>query len=204
VIKLDIREMVSSMKVRQRNSKTILENKILQLELQVKEKELQLKQIEIESLKNKRKTFWQNMNPALLIGIIAAFITVSGNLVVTSIQGRNSLELESQKSQTSLILQAIKTGDRQKALENLKFFIDAGFIQDENNKITSLLKSGGIIPVLPSDVEIMACDLSYPTICIPPPPPDLDCADIPYRKFPVLPPDPHQFDTDHDGIGCES
>lgn len=48
------------------------------------------------------------------------------------------------------------------------------------------------------------CDPSYPTVCIPPPPPDLDCGDIPYRRFKVLPPDPHRFDGDHDGIGCES
>ena len=47
------------------------------------------------------------------------------------------------------------------------------------------------------------CDPSYPTVCIPPPPPDLDCKDIPYRRFRVLPPDPHGFDADHDGIGCE-
>ena len=46
------------------------------------------------------------------------------------------------------------------------------------------------------------CDLSYPTVCIPPPPPDLDCGDIPYRRFTVLPPDPHNFDGDGDGIGC--
>jgi len=48
------------------------------------------------------------------------------------------------------------------------------------------------------------CDPSYPTVCIPPPPPDLDCGDIPYRRFKVLQPDPHNFDGDHDGIGCES
>lgn len=49
-----------------------------------------------------------------------------------------------------------------------------------------------------------ACDPSYPDVCIPPPPPDLNCADIPYRRFRVLLSDPHQFDTDHDGVGCES
>lgn len=48
-----------------------------------------------------------------------------------------------------------------------------------------------------------ACDLSYPDVCIPPPPPDLDCRDIPHRRFRVLPPDPHRFDRDGDGIGCE-
>lgn len=48
------------------------------------------------------------------------------------------------------------------------------------------------------------CDPSYPTVCIPPHPPDLDCGDIPHRRFRVLPPDPHGFDRDNDGIGCES
>jgi hypothetical protein len=46
------------------------------------------------------------------------------------------------------------------------------------------------------------CDPSYPTVCIPPPPPDLDCGDIVYRNFVVLQPDPHNFDGNNDGIGC--
>ena len=48
------------------------------------------------------------------------------------------------------------------------------------------------------------CDPAYPTVCIPSPPPDLDCGEIPYRRFKVLRPDPHGFDRDRDGIGCES
>jgi hypothetical protein len=48
------------------------------------------------------------------------------------------------------------------------------------------------------------CDPAYPTVCIPSPPPDLDCGDIPYTNFTVLPPDPHGFDGDHDGVGCET
>jgi hypothetical protein len=47
------------------------------------------------------------------------------------------------------------------------------------------------------------CDPAYPSVCIPPPPPDLDCADITFRRFTVLPPDPHHFDGDGNGIGCE-
>ena len=48
------------------------------------------------------------------------------------------------------------------------------------------------------------CDrVSYPTVCIPPYPPDLDCAQIPFRRFTVRQPDPHRFDADRDGIGCE-
>lgn len=47
------------------------------------------------------------------------------------------------------------------------------------------------------------CDPAYPDVCIPSPPPDLDCADISARNFRVLAPDPHRFDRDNDGIGCE-
>jgi len=49
-----------------------------------------------------------------------------------------------------------------------------------------------------------SCDPSYPGVCIPPSPPDLDCKDVPYHDFRVLPPDPHHFDGNHDGRGCSS
>ena len=48
------------------------------------------------------------------------------------------------------------------------------------------------------------CDPSYPDFCTPSPPPDLDCGDISQKRFTVLQPDPHRFDGDKDGIGCES
>lgn len=47
------------------------------------------------------------------------------------------------------------------------------------------------------------CDPSYPDVCIPRGPPDLDCKDIPQRRFRVLAPDPHHFDNNGDGVGCE-
>lgn len=48
------------------------------------------------------------------------------------------------------------------------------------------------------------CHPSYPTVCIPPPPPDLDCGDIPHRNFAVLRPDVHRSRGDGDGVGCET
>ncbi len=47
------------------------------------------------------------------------------------------------------------------------------------------------------------CDAAYPSVCIPPPPPDLDCSQIRERNFKVEAPDPHHFDRDGDGVGCE-
>jgi micrococcal nuclease len=48
------------------------------------------------------------------------------------------------------------------------------------------------------------CDSSYPDNCISSPPPNLNCKDVSDKDFEVLPPDPHGFDRDEDGIGCES
>jgi len=49
------------------------------------------------------------------------------------------------------------------------------------------------------------CDYtSYPDFCIPPPPPNLNCNDVDGRDFTVFQPDPHGFDRDKDGEGCET
>jgi nuclease-like protein len=47
-----------------------------------------------------------------------------------------------------------------------------------------------------------ACDASYPDVCIPPYPPDLDCGEVASVNFRVTGSDPHGFDGDDDGIGC--
>ncbi|HEX5615156.1 MAG TPA: thermonuclease family protein [Acidimicrobiia bacterium] len=57
------------------------------------------------------------------------------------------------------------------------------------------------VPVAPGGGG--GCDAAYPDVCIPPPPPDLDCRDVTPRRFRVVPPDPHRFDGDADGLGCE-
>jgi len=49
-----------------------------------------------------------------------------------------------------------------------------------------------------------SCDPSYPDVCIAAYPPDLDCGEISQKNFKVVGSDPHGFDRDNDGIGCES
>lgn len=74
---------------------------------------------------------------------------------------------------------------------------------------TSILTPSPLTPGPPSPTPTptapaVECDPSYPDVCIPPSPPDLDCRDIPHSDFMVRPPDPHGFDRDGDGIGCET
>ena len=62
-------------------------------------------------------------------------------------------------------------------------------------------------PSSPGSAPSGVCHPSYPDSCIPPPPPDLDCADIPFRDFYVrrdIPDaDPHSLDGNEDGLGCQ-
>ena len=57
--------------------------------------------------------------------------------------------------------------------------------------------------VITDPASAFGCEPSYPDVCIPPSPPDLDCGDVAYGAFTVYPPDPHRFDGDYDGVGCE-
>jgi micrococcal nuclease len=71
------------------------------------------------------------------------------------------------------------------------------------------IDEGTRVPLAPSakpQAGSTACDPSYPDFCIPPSPPDLNCNSpvlAGRQNFTVLPPDPHRFDADHDGVGCE-
>lgn len=48
-----------------------------------------------------------------------------------------------------------------------------------------------------------SCDAAYPAVCIAPPPPYLSCGEVKVKNFKVVSPDPHGFDPDRNGLGCE-
>lgn len=59
-------------------------------------------------------------------------------------------------------------------------------------------------PVYEEPIDIGGgCDPSYPTLCLPSFP-DLNCSEVGAVNFPVYQPDPHGFDNNDDGVGCES
>ena len=68
---------------------------------------------------------------------------------------------------------------------------------------TPLPAAPTVIPTASPAKSRPGCDPAYPDVCVPPFPPDISCADIPYDHIRVLPPDPHHFDGNGDGIGCE-
>ena len=73
------------------------------------------------------------------------------------------------------------------------------------------LPTTSVPPPVPTEPPPPNCDPSYPDVCIPVGAADYDCAGGTgngpnYIQGPirVLPPDPHSFDGDGDGVGCES
>jgi micrococcal nuclease len=59
------------------------------------------------------------------------------------------------------------------------------------------------VPVPKPPAQHNGCYPSYPGVCIPSGP-DLDCPQIEFEDFDVVGDDPHGFDRDRDGVGCES
>jgi hypothetical protein len=59
--------------------------------------------------------------------------------------------------------------------------------------------------VLATPEPSSGCDPSYPDVCIPPYPPDLDCSQVGYTNIRVVASDPHGLDNGGTpGLGCET
>lgn len=90
---------------------------------------------------------------------------------------------------------------------------DTVFLLDPNGNNHDTRNYVGVTPTTQAPTTTEAgsgggggnCDPSYPDVCIPSPPPDLNCGDVPYNNIRVVGSDPHGFDgNDNDGLGCES
>ena len=73
-----------------------------------------------------------------------------------------------------------------------------------NTKTTEIKASDLTNKISKKPTKQSNCDSSYPDFCIPSPPPNLNCPNIPQKRFTVSGSDPHGFDNDNDGVGCES
>lgn len=71
-------------------------------------------------------------------------------------------------------------------------------------KVLQIFLLAAVLMVFVSACGVLGnCDPSYPDVCIARTPPDLNCGDISFHNFKVVGSDPHGFDGDNDGIGCE-
>jgi hypothetical protein len=79
-----------------------------------------------------RESAWLDPTIVALFTVAAGLF---GNIFVTYQNNRNALEVERVKAQSSLILQAIKTGSEPDACTNLSLFVNLGLVDDTNQTI---------------------------------------------------------------------
>jgi hypothetical protein len=103
-------------------------------ESQRKDRELNLKEREVAA-KEKEVNVSRWSNPVVL-GLFAAAVGLIGNVFVARVNNQNTQAIERLHTQSTLILQAIKT-DENSSCNNLIFFVKLGLIDDPNNTIRS-------------------------------------------------------------------
>jgi hypothetical protein len=136
---------------------------IQELELGIKSREQDTKEAEIELKKNEdARSRWSN---PLVVAFAAAAVAALATLFVALLNGKYAREVEDQRAEEARILEVIKTGNPDKAAENLTFLLNAGLINDPSTKpkIEAFLHSRqkGSGPFLPSPVadtfEVVSC-----------------------------------------------
>ena len=97
-------------------------------EIQVKEREQDVKRGELELKRGESKgAGWRS---PVVVAIFAAAVAAMGNATVTFLNSASQIRLEAVKSEQARILEMIKTGNPDKAAENLDFLLKAGLISD--------------------------------------------------------------------------
>jgi hypothetical protein len=116
-------------------------------ERELKAEELRVRRLEVErALADARRPWWRQPDP-LVVGILAGAVTLIGNIISENIKSAHELEIEQTKARYNLVLQAMATADKTAAANNIKFFIEAGLLEDKDGKIQKAARE--LKPVLP-------------------------------------------------------
>ena len=101
-------------------------------EIAIKERELTNRETELKlKVDEQKSSTWRNPVFVALIGALAA---AGGNAYISFNNGIAQRSLEKERSEQTRILEMIKTGDPDKAAENLDFLLSAGLISDPSLK----------------------------------------------------------------------
>lgn len=106
----------------------VAEQRFKERELSVSERRATLAQQELD-LKAREHVASGWRNP-VVVAILAATLAGVGNAIVAYTNGSLQRDLEITKAEHARMLEMIKTGDADKAAENLRFLVDTGLIGD--------------------------------------------------------------------------
>jgi hypothetical protein len=129
------------------------------------------------------------------------------NMEEVNLQEQNEQEQAEQDNQNQTLSEAKANTSQQEQQDEQERQVEEQGQQEPDNQNQTLSRAeedSGQTQGSQSDSNPQeGCDSSYPEICITTYSAKLSCGDIPFRNFKVLLPDPHGFDSDGDGIGCE-
>jgi len=144
-------------------------------EIELKEREQANRDAEIEiKRKDQASSTWRS---PLIVAIFATAVAAAGNAVVTVVNGHlqrdldarkrdAEIQLEKSKSESSRILEMIKTGETEKAAGNLEFLLKSGLVTDPEltAKLNDFLQKRmpGSGPSLPSPTGRVGFEESRP------------------------------------------
>ena len=116
-----------------------LDERKLQQEASARTRELDLREREVAAKERELATRWRS---PIVIGLLAASVGFVANLVVAYLNNRNTLQVERQRSQSNIVLEAIRTGNNTDAVcKNLVFFVGLGLVDDANQTILKQCRS---------------------------------------------------------------
>ena len=116
--------------------------------MDIRERELAVREREVAAReKAMGESKWSS---PLILGLLAAALGLLGNAITTFLNNRATKDLEDRRAQSTLILEAIKTGKPAEACTNLVFFVKHGLIKDPQGSISSCSTDPAASPVLPS------------------------------------------------------
>ena len=167
------------------------------------------------SLEERKKTIYDNLNkyPEITQKIVQTSLQLSGFPAFRTDYfspglGDNNIDIETIHNNLLYNLAfGSKPDTMDKHMNSIQKILESVQISPTDKTISQSSKSTSTNPVMtstPKSYEQDNCDSSYPDFCILSPPPNLNCPDISQKRFTVTGSDPHGFDRDHDGIGCES
>ena len=128
------------------NGNTLEERRFAQ-ESAAKRRELDLREREVAVREREMASRW--LSP-IVLGLFATALGLAANVVIALLNNKNTLEVERRRSQSSLLLEAIKTGSTDDTCKNLVFFVELGLVNDINQTIRKECESAPKgVPSLP-------------------------------------------------------
>ena len=116
-------------------------------ELDLKEREVAAREREVTAKERENGDRWRS---PVVLGLFAAALGLAGNTVVAWLNGQNSQNVERAHAQSTLIVEAIKSGDNVKTCQNLRFFVSLNLLDDPQGTIRRICeKTPEGIPSLP-------------------------------------------------------